>query len=236
MPDQFERSTRYIVDFLKWLAPEATVKQLPGHTFRINFGEEQTDVRVDQSEMEDFEIALEKFQNTAYFHTMENRIRFRFFIALGLKGLISYLPISSELLKEKGEWLKNLRTDVTFNPEFSAALHQGLKLLAASIGKTLASGLKLADVEAEKNVVDSLVGYYEEKGHLNSTGASMESLSYLKAAAVCAIMEKERSRASASVPRVRKAIDVEIFSIVSAIRDDPFRDIRLPEVLVRNQN
>src|SRR6266702_1235534 len=136
MADRFERSTRYIVDFLKWLAPEATVKPLPDHAFRINFREEQTDVRFDRSEMEDFEIALEKFQNTAYFHTMENRIRFRFFIALGLKG-----------------------------------------------------------------------------------------------PAVCAIMEKEKSRAGATLPRVRKAIDVEIYSIVSAIRDDPFRDIKLPEAL-----
>lgn len=231
MAEQFDRSTRFIVDFLKWLAPEATVKQMPDHTFRINFREEQTDVRFDRSEIEDFEIALEKFRNTAYFHTMENRIRFRFFIALGLKGLIPYLPISSELLKEKGEWRKNLRTDVAFDPEFSANLHQGLKLLAASLGKTLASGLRLPDVEAEKKAIDSLVGYYEEKGHLNSTGASMESLSYLKAAAVCAIMEKEKSRAGASVPRVEKAIDVEIYSIVSAIRDDPFRDIELPEAL-----
>jgi hypothetical protein len=231
MADRFERSTRYIVDFLKWLVPEATVKQLPNHTFRIYFREEQTDVRFDRSEMEDFEIALEKFQNTAYFHTMENRIRFRFFIALGLKGLIPYLQISAELLKEKGEWLTNLRTDVTFDQEFCATLHQGLKLLAASIGKTLASGLKLPDVGAEKKVVDSLVAFYEQKGHLSSTGASIESLSYLKAAAVCAIIEKEKSRAGANVPRVRKAIDVEIYSIISAIRDDPFRDIKLPEAL-----
>lgn len=231
MTERFEQSSRYIIEFLKWLAHEATVKQVPEFTFRINLREEQTDVRFDRSEMEDFEVALEKFRDTNYFHTLENRIRFRIFIALGSKGLIPYIPISEELLREKGEWLKNLRTDVAFDSDFSAVLYQGLDLLSASISKTLASGLKLPGVETEKRVVDSLMSYYKEKGHLDSTGASMESLSYLKAAAVCAIMEKEKARAAAGIPRVRKAIDTEIYSIVSAIRDDPFRDIKLPEAI-----
>ena len=231
MADKFERSGRYITEFVKWLAPEATVKQIPEFIFRIDFRDEQTDVRFDRSEMEDFEVALERFQNTNYIHTLENRLRFRVFIALGAKGLIPYLQISSELLREKGEWLKNIRTDVAFDANFSAILYQGLQLLSASIGKTLASGLNLPEVEAEKQVVDSLVNFYEEKGHLNSTGARMESLSYLKAAAVCAIMEKEKARQQADIPRVRRAIDAEIYSIVSIIRDDPFRDIKLPEAI-----
>ena len=231
MADRFEQSSRYITEFLKWLAPEATVKQLPEFIFRINLCDEQTDMRFGRSEMEDFEVALEKFQNTNYFHTLENLIRFHIFVALGAKGLIPYLQISSELLREKGEWLKNIRTDVAFDSDFCAVLYQGLKLLSASIGKTLASGLNLPEVEAEKRVVDSLVNFYEEKGHLNSTGARMESLSYLKAAAVCAIMGKEKARREAEIPRARKAIDADIYSIVSVIRDDPFRDIKLPEAI-----
>ena len=154
MADKFERSGRYITEFVKWLAPEATVKQIPEFIFRIDFRDEQTDVRFDRSEMEDFEVALERFQNTNYIHTLENRLRFRVFIALGAKGLIPYLQISSELLREKGEWLKNIRIDVAFDANFSAILYQGLQLLSASIGKTLASGLNLPEVEAEKQVVD----------------------------------------------------------------------------------
>jgi hypothetical protein len=44
-------------------------------------------------------------------------------------------------------------------------------------------------------------------------------------------MEKEKARRGAGTPRVRKAIDGEIYSIVSKIRDDPFRDIKLPEAM-----
>lgn len=231
MTGQFERSTRYISEFLTSLTSDATLRLLPEFTFRIGLRNEQTDVRFARSDMDDFEVALEKFRNTNYFYTLENRIRFRIFVALGSKGLIPHVQISSDLLQEKGEWLKNIRANVAFNSEFSAVLYQGLNLLSASIDKTLASGLRLPEVEAEKRVVASLTDYYDEKGHLNSTGVSIESLSYLKAAAVCAIIEKEKIRATAGVPRVRKAIDAEIYSIVETIRDDPFRDIKLPEAI-----
>lgn len=231
MAEPYDKSIRYITDFVKWLAPDAKVQQVPEFTFLIDLHDDRTEVRFDRAEMEDFEVALERFQNTNYFHTLEHRIRFRIFIAMGIKGLIPYLQISSELLREKGEWLKNLRTDVAFDGEFYKVLYHGLTLLSVSIGKTLASGLKLPEVEAEKRTVDNLIRFYEEKGHLNSTGAEMESLSYLKAAAVCVIIEKERAKSEAEVPRLRKAIDGEIYSIVSRIRDDPFRDIRLPEAI-----
>ena len=95
MAESFEKSSRYITEFLKWLAPDATVKQVPQFIFRIDLRDDRTEVRFDRSEMEDFEVALEKFQNTNYFHTLENRIRFRIFVALGTKGLIPYLQISS---------------------------------------------------------------------------------------------------------------------------------------------
>jgi hypothetical protein len=181
--------------------------------------------------MEDFEVALERFQNTNYFHTLENRIRFRIFVALGAKGKIPHLQISSELLREKGEWLKSLRTNVAFDNKFCAILYQGLTLLSASIGKTLASGLTLPEVETEGRTVADLKRFYEENGHLTSRGAEMESLSYLKAAAVCAIMEKEKAKSEQRIPRLKKAIDIEIYSIASRIRDDPFRDIKLPEAI-----
>jgi len=231
MAESFEKSGRYIKEFLKWLVPDAAVKQVPEFIFQIDLRDDRTKVRFDRSEMEDFEVALEKFPNTNYFHTLENRIRFRMFVALGAKGLIPYLQISSELLREKGEWLKNIRSSAAFDLDFCEVLYKGLKLLSASIAKTLSSGLNLPEVQAEKRRVDSLVKFYEKQMHLTSSGVSMESLSYLKAAAVCVIMEKEKSRQVADIPRVRKAIDADIYSIVSRIRDDPFRDIRLPEAI-----
>ena len=48
---------------------------------------------------------------------------------------------------------------------------------------------------------------------------------------MCAIMEKEKAKSELKIPRLIKAIDAEIYSIVSRIRDDPFRDIKLPEAI-----
>ncbi len=234
MGQLFEKATRYIIDLLKELVPAATIEQRADFMeskFAIVLPGERVLVCFDRAEMDDFEVALEKYQNTNYFHTLENRIKFHIFISLGVKGLIPDLEISSELLREKAEWLKNIRADVTFDSDFSAVLYQGLKLLSASVEKILAFGPKLPEVEVEKHTIDNLKGYYEKNGHLNSAGAETGSLSYLKAAAVCIIMEKEKARREIEIPRLKKALDKEIYSIVSEIRSDPFRDIKLPAAI-----
>lgn len=118
-----------------------------------------------------------------------------------------------------------------FDGEFCEVLYRGLTLLLASIEKTLKSGLQLPEVESEKCAVDNLIRFYKENGHLTSRGAEMESLAYLKVAAVCVILEKEEAKKGIEIPRVRKAIDRDIYSIVSRIRNDPFRDIKLPEAM-----
>ncbi|HKZ74802.1 MAG TPA: hypothetical protein VJ011_12100 [Steroidobacteraceae bacterium] len=93
------------------------------------------------------------------------------------------------------------------------------------------SGIRIPEVEAEQEHIDSLISFYNEHGHLNSRGVPIESLSYLKAAALCVILEKEAAKRKAAVPRVRKAIDSDIYRIVSKMRDDPLRDIKLPQAM-----
>lgn len=231
MAELYPNSIKYILNFIKCLVPDALIQQVQNFTFRINIHEYRTDVRFDQSEMEDFEIALEQLPNTNYFYTLENRTKFRILIALGEKGLIPRHQISSDLLQEKGEWLKNKRTSVSFDAEFCAILYEGLNLLSVFLGEVLSSGQKLPEMEEEKRIVDNLKECYEKESHLSSEGAEIESLSYLKAAAMCVIMEKEKAKRAAKIPRVIKAIDRELYSIVSKIRRDPFRDIKLPEVI-----
>lgn len=231
MPGPYSKTAIYITELLERFASNATVQQYGESTFRIATPDTCTDVRFDQTELDDFEVALERFQNTNYFHTMENRIKFGVLVSIGKEGLIPDLDISSELLREKGEWLKHIRVDVCFDTQFCVILNQGLRLLLQSIERTLASGLKLPEVEAEKQIIENLSGYYKENGHLSSSGAEIESLSFIKAAALSVIMEKEKAKRETQIPRVRKALDGEIYSIVSRIRADPFRDIKLPEAM-----
>jgi len=230
MPTEFPKSHEYIQTFIKWLAPDATFR-LVGRRYDIELGEETVSVQFGEDQLDDFEIALNRFQGTNYFQTLENQIRFQIFIALGSRGLIPYVQISSHLLSEKGEWLRHTKRDVAFDADFAKVLHGGLTVLSDSLKATLATGLNLPEIQAEKDVIDTLKRFYQEKGHLTSPGAELESLSYLKAAAVVMIMKKEQSKAPGQVPRVRKAIDAEIYSIVARLRDDPFKDIKLPEAI-----
>lgn len=231
MDKTFPKSFEYILDFLSHLSPDAKVDQRPGFTFFLDIQGERTVLSFDQDELEDFEVALDRFRDSSYFHTLENRIRFRVLIALGSKGLVPNVKISSELLGERGEWLKSVRTDVAFSKDFCEVLQHGLRLLSASMTRILDAGVRMPEVEAERRRVDDLVNYYEANGHLTSSGAELESLSYLKAAAVCAIIEKEKIKEESPIPRIKKAIDAEIYSIVSKIRSDPFRDIKLPAAM-----
>lgn len=190
------------------------------------------EARFGSDEVDDFEVALEQHRNTNYFHTLENRIRFRIYLLLGKAGLLPDFDISSEVLEEKGEWLKNYRVDIEFNEWFSQVLYEGLRRLSNSLDEILSStDLRLDDVQEDKEYVDGLIQYYEQNGHLGSRGASIQSLSFLKAAAVCAILDLEKRKKESSIPRVQQRLDQEIYSIVAEIRKEQFRDIKLPECI-----
>ena len=64
MAKPFEKSVRYIKEFIKSLAPDAKVQQVPEFTFRLDLHDDRMEVRFDRSEMEDFEVALDRFKNT----------------------------------------------------------------------------------------------------------------------------------------------------------------------------
>lgn len=232
MTDSANNTTEYISKFIRNLLPNAEVQLNPGLTFIIRAGTSSFEVRFGRDEADDFEVALEQYRNTNYFHTLDNRIKFRIYLILGSAGLLSDFNISSELLEEKGEWLKNYRIDIEFSDWFSKVLYEGLQRLSNSLSEILSStGLQIDDIREDKDYVDGLVKYYEENGHLGSRGASMQSLSFLKAAAVSSILELEKRKKASSISRVQKRLDQEIYSIVAEIRKEHFRDIKLPECI-----
>lgn len=232
MSSAYPRAIKYLTDLVKELDPNATTSWIgPTYTLSIDLRGERTPVKLGRELMDDFEVALDRYKSTSYFETIRNRVRFPILIALGEKGLLPEFKISAELLNERGEWLKNFRADVVFPPEVYGIFDHGLELLSGSMERQLSTGLKLPDIEDDKKLVDSLRTYYKETQHFNSAGAGLGSLSFLKAAALCVIMEMERAKVSERTPRLRKAREQEIYSIVSFIRDDPLVDISLPDAM-----
>ena len=73
-------------------------------------------------------------------------------------------------------------------------------------------------MKIEKDYIDGLIEYSQKHGHLNSKGVGVESLGFLKAAAVCEIIEKEKHRSQVQVPRVKREIVRGIYRIVQTLR------------------
>jgi|SRR5579872_5944424 len=228
----FPRAAKYVDEFARELDPNAQVSWAPhDFTLAVELRGKRVIVRFSRELMDDFEAAIEKYNGTRYFETMRNRVRFPILVALGEKGLIPEFKVSRELLNEKGEWLRTFRADVQFPDEIYATLDHGLDLLSASMDRQLSTGLKLPDIEADKKIVDSLREYYRCTKHFKSRGAELGSISFLKAAALCVVIELEQKKVAERRPRLREAFDREIYWIVSVIRDDPLVDIKLPDAM-----
>ena len=232
MTNSADNTVAYISDFVRTLLPNAELKVLPDYLFAIRVNGEIYEARFSREDVDDFDVALERHKDTNYFHTLENRIKFRIYVLLGRAGLLHDFDISSEILEEKGEWLKNYSIDIAFNEWFCQVLYEGLRLLSNSLNAIIAStDLRLDDVREDKDHVDNLIQYYEKSGNLTSQGVSMESLAFLKAAAVCVILDREKKKKESRIPRVQKGFDQEIYPIVAKIREEQFRDIKLPECI-----
>lgn len=189
--------------------------------------------------MEDFEIAIRKYPETDYYYTLENTIKFKIYVSLGQEGLIPNLDISSELLSERREWLKDYSGDEVFARKLYSVLHTGLIKLYHFLNtilknKTLKKHkLELKDLKDDKEYIDGLLVWYDESdGTFFSGRPNIESLGFLKAAAICEIIEKEKLKKEEQITaRVVKEIDKEIYGIVSELRKSPFLGIRLPECI-----
>ena len=202
------------------------------YRFKIISNCKEINLEFSRALMDDFEVASEKHKGTDYYYTLENAIRFDIYIALGSKGLITDFDISSELLNEKGQWSESLSITVTFDNNMCQILNDGLRRLSSFLEQIVSEhDLELKDLKAEKEYIDGLIQYNENHGHLNSGGAGIESLGYLKAAALCEIIEKEKQKSQTIISSVKKEIDKEIYRIVQILRQAPFLGIKLPECI-----
>jgi hypothetical protein len=233
-----EKAVEFIFGIVNSLDGEAEVLfdhlsvNLFVYRFKVISKGEEVDFQFSRALMDDFEIAIEKYRDTDYYYTLENALRFEIYIAFGSKGLLTGFDISEEILSEKGEWLKRCSVAVSFDTKMTEVLNNGLTKMSDFLGQMVsAHNLDLEDVRIEKDYIDGLIEYFEKHGHLNSEGVGVESLGFLKAAAVCEIIEREKHRSQVQIPRIRKEIVKDIYSIVQTLRRAPFLGIKLPECI-----
>ncbi len=202
------------------------------YRFQLTFHGQTVELQFNRAPMDDFEVAIQKYKDTDYYYTLENSIKFKIYIELGSKGLLTDFEISSELLNEKGQWLDRCWETVSFDDKICEILNNGLRRLSGFLEQVLGDhNLDLRDIEAEKKSIDGLIQYYEEDGNLNSEGVEVESLGFLKAAAVCEVVEKEKEKFRTRISSVKRGIDKEIYRIVHMLRQAPFLGIKLPQCI-----
>lgn len=206
---------------------------LYNYNFYIEIRGQKNDIIFGRDLIDDFEIAINKYPETDYYYTLENAIRFKIFISLGQEGFIPSFDISSELLSEKREWLKDYRGDVSFEKKICEIIYEGLKKLSYFLdGIIKTHNLELKEMRGDKEYIDDLMEYYEKnKGSFSSSGVGVDSLGFLKAAAVCEIIGKEKVKKQETMPRITRGIDKEIYFIVAELRKAPFIGIKLPECI-----
>lgn len=192
-------------------------------------------ISFERSIIEDLEVAFEKYQGTPYFETLDSSLKFTIYISLGQLGLLGNFLISTELINEKREWLKAYRIDTKFNEEMTEVLYEGLNDILSSFNKQLEEHrrMKIKSTEIEENIkwVERLIEYYNQNRHLNSSGAEIENLQFLKAAAVNQIVSLEMLRGQEKRATTWRALNSKIYDIVSELRKSPFLDIQLPSFI-----
>lgn len=238
-----EKAVEYIGDLIenlgtrvsKEIVVEAT-KYIPfQYLFRVALEDESITVEFDRALIDDLEIALEKYQNTSYFNTLVSNVKFQVLIELGVRGFLGNFPISDEIINDKRDWIKNYQVETHFSPEITELLYEGLlqltKFFESQIKKHERLKIPYPEIKENKEWAESLIGYYNQHKHLNSSGVGIRNLRFLKAAVIIHIMGFEKLRENERAPTTWKALNNKIYDIVIELRKDPFLEIQPPEFI-----
>lgn len=236
MRQPFTKAFDNIEVFVRSVIPTAKMQRVGSEDLQIINGSVSTVVRFGMSQLEDFETVLEGHLPVPYANGVKNGIQFRIYIALGVAGMIPDVRISTLILQDERDWLRQCRLlNTHYSGEQAKSMYEGLKALKDSLSRTLNLDVELPDVQKELDVVSPLVQFYEREGHLRSPEVTLESLTYLKAAMVYWIMALEnKKKASEVIARVRVAYDVKIYGIVQQLQADPYDRIKLPTLSARD--
>ena len=187
--------------------------------------------------LEDFESALINHRNTSYFFTIENRIKWEICLGLLSNKIYPDLFVSDEMINEKGDWIDPVRSrkdyNVSFDQKMTKHLSDGFQYLIGNLDALIemSKPLPLEDIREHQKELHKFRKNYLEHKNFNTDGASVESLQYLKAAAVGKIMELENQKRQSNITRIAQAIDDEIYLIVNNLCEEMFFRIKLPDFM-----
>lgn len=231
--DKHKNAINYVIKLIKSLDPmaEVGINQLRPYqySFCIDIKGKQIEIIFNRTAMDDFEYEITENQGTDRYYASEGFIKFQVYMALGQVGAISDFDISAEILNEKREWLANVSMRLDLDDRVYKVFYEGLLKLSDFLNELLKEYTgEFPEIKKDIDYISDLIGYYKEKKDFTERGANEKSLGYLKAAAVCEILELEKEKKRARVSSVLKEMDKKIYSIVAQLRKGSFLQIKMP--------
>lgn len=231
------KTPAYIESFLRHLLPAAGIefRQIDHFHWKVfleNKGKEVVFV-FDRDKIDDFEEAIQKYDGTNYFYSLQSDILFHIYIALGKAGMINDFDIVSALIEERRDWVEvqgiNVARD-TFSSRITEMIYKGLQRLNDYL-KDVVQKFGDGHEEIKKDIEDinHLLSYHDEKKSFISTGVSVRSLSLFKAALISEIIDEVKQKYVEGIPqRMIDKVEHDIYMLVEELRKPTFLNIKLP--------
>jgi hypothetical protein len=217
--------------FIRSFLPQAQITRAADSQLRVRNGIEEIVLPFNRDQLDDLGAVIEGGQPVRYSRGIKNDLHYRVYVALGLAGMIPDINMFEVLINEEDrDWLESCRVSETrFNEETAKELCHGLIELQTSLRLTLQSGVEVPEVKAELVIVESLTNHYEIHKNLNSPDVRLDSLTYIKAAALSWISRLQRAKDAVAGRRAKLAFDKKIFGIVQQFwLATPYNRIKLP--------
>jgi len=234
MTSSFEPSITELCKYIEEVVPSASATRVgKTNSIEVRSGDQRKTLTYSSDQLDDLEGAL---TNGAlpkrYRNGIVRDMKLRSLVAIGREGMAPDVDILKLILNEDLEWKNALIWGVQFDTKTSKNLYQGLKSLDSVAEKLTDSGIHLPDVEKEREVMRSMINFYEKQKHLNSPEVRAESFSYLKAAALCWLLDVEQQKASTPSARLRRAHSIRLYDILEQFwLLNPFDRIKLPPII-----
>jgi len=233
MPNQangHSKAAAFITDFAKSLLPRA---EIVFHNWHLRVASEgkQFSVPFTREDLDDLEPVLEGDLPTKYSDGMKSAIQLQIYLAFFHEGLIPNVKLSKVMLDEKRDWTTAIRAGTHFDDKLATRLYHGLKTLETYLDHTLQQHGEIQGVRKDLESIRVLTAWYQDNKNLHCGMLDREALSFLKGAAVLAIMELEDKKGTSGAKRVTDNYDADILSIVQEFESKPYDRIKLPAVL-----
>jgi hypothetical protein len=229
----YTKAVEIIRGYLKHMLPSASIDRGGSQLeLRVAIGREVEVIRLAEPNLDDIEAALNGGHPAKYINGQIRDATLRALICLGKGGMAPHVDLSNDLINEDLDWTRQCRLDTEFSQETAAILVSKLMTLRAVADKILQSNLPLPDVAKEREILDSLVSYFDQHQHLNSRGVSTESLRYIKAAAFLWIRELESLKRSERSERAKVQRSIKYFEVVEQFWAlTPYNRLQLPPII-----